>query len=203
MSTDLTVFDGFNKHPTLDGSHAILSPSNYHWLNYSEERLLQRLQSSQAAVEGSELHLAAALLIKHGLLLMEAGPSSKTLWLYVNDCINFGMVPEQPLFYSMHCYGTADAIGFDPFHEDPAFGGYLRVSDLKTGLAKASHKQLYVYAGLFCLEYGYEPYKIDGQLTIYQNGKRDIVPIDRNFLAFVMDKIEMSVEVIERRGGRS
>jgi hypothetical protein len=200
MSLEIVRFDGFNAHSRLDGSHAFLSPSNYHWLNYPPDKLLERLRTAQAASEGTELHLLAALNIKHGTKLMETD-ENKTLWLYVNDCIRFGMSPEQTLFYSMNCYGTADAIGFAPNEDGEKYAGYLRISDLKTGLTKASDKQLYIYAGLFCLEYGYLPYEIEGELTIYQNGHRNITLIDRNFLAFVYDKIQTSHETIENSKG--
>ena len=31
----------FNKHSDLEGSHAFLSASKYHWINYDEEKLAQ------------------------------------------------------------------------------------------------------------------------------------------------------------------
>ena len=29
----------FNEHSHLEGLHAFLSPSRYHWINYSDEKL--------------------------------------------------------------------------------------------------------------------------------------------------------------------
>ena len=29
----------FNRHPNLEGQHAFLSASNYHWINYSEDKV--------------------------------------------------------------------------------------------------------------------------------------------------------------------
>ena len=29
----------FNRHDELEGLHAFLSASNYHWINYSEEKV--------------------------------------------------------------------------------------------------------------------------------------------------------------------
>ena len=65
--------------------------------------------------------------------------------MYVNDTLGFKMTPEQPLFYSFNCYGTADAIDYRK--------NVLRIHDLKTGEIEASMKQLYIYAALFCLNY--------------------------------------------------
>ena len=39
----------FKKHPDLIGKHAFLSPSNYSWLNYNEQKLTARFYASQAA----------------------------------------------------------------------------------------------------------------------------------------------------------
>jgi hypothetical protein len=50
------------------------------------------------------------------------------------------MTPEQILFYSENCFGTADAISFRY--------NKLRISDLKTGVIKGSVHQLEVYAAL-------------------------------------------------------
>ena len=56
---------------------------------------------------------------------------------------------------------TADAISFND--------GFLRIHDLKTGAVPAHMEQLYIYAALFCLEYGYHPKDIRMELRIYQN----------------------------------
>ena len=71
--------------------------------------------------------------------------------MYVNDAIGFRMRPEQPLFYSENCFGTADAISFDEKKK------YLRIHDLKTGVGKVKLDQLLIYASLFCLEYNFKP----------------------------------------------
>ena len=31
----------FNKHSNLEGQHAFLGASNYHWLNYDEDKLVE------------------------------------------------------------------------------------------------------------------------------------------------------------------
>lgn len=61
--------------------------------------------------------------------------------MYVNDAISFRMVPEQILFYSENCFGTADTIVFR--------NGTLRIHDLKTGVVPAHMEQLEIYAALF------------------------------------------------------
>lgn len=183
----------FNSHPRLEGSHAFLSPSKYHWLRWPEDKLVESLLTSEAAALGTRLHAWAAEAI---LLKREQPRDGDILCAYVNDALDLELVPEQTLFYSLNCYGQADAIGFE--EEDH----FLRIHDLKTGVTKASVDQLYVYAGLFCLEYEYSPFDIDGELRIYQGDDADIYEIDRVYLAQVYDKIRTSNDIIERRGRR-
>lgn len=183
-------FAGFKTHPNLEGTHAFLSPSNYHWLNYTLERLEERYTSVQAAQMGTRLHAFAAEAIELG---MEFPDNGQTLNLYVNDAIRYGMKTEQTLFYSLNCYGQADAIGFE---ENDMF---LRIHDFKSGTSPTSEKQLYVYAALFCLEYGFRPFEIDGQLRIYQSDEIRVYDIDRDFLAHVVDKILTFDRYIEEK----
>ena len=103
---------------------------------------------------------------------------------YVNDAIGFKMKPEQILFYSYNCFGTADAICF---RDD-----FLRIHDLKTGVTPAHIEQLEVYAALFCLEYHIDPAKIEIELRLYQSndilvhnpGADEIQPIMQKIIAF-------------------
>lgn len=76
-------------------------------------------------------------------------PSSslETVKAYINDAIGFGLTPEQILYYSDVCFGTADAIKFE--------NGVLRIHDLKTGTGVVHIEQLEIYAALFLLEYGH------------------------------------------------
>jgi hypothetical protein len=184
-------FTRFASHPKLDGSHAILPPSSPAWLRYTEEKLIERLATAEAAALGTELHETAARNIKRGL---EMKPDGKypVLAAYVNDAIELGMTPEQMLFYTINCYGTADTIGFDEIEL------FLRIHDLKTGVSKASKDQLYVYAALFCLEYEYKPFEINGELRIYQ-GEVICYELDRGYLAQVYDAIRVSNRIIEQR----
>lgn len=147
----------FNTHSQLVGQHAFLSASSYHWLNYSNEKLLESYENHIATIKGTQLHDFAAQCIRLGQKLPK---SKKTLNMYVNDAIGFSMRPEQVLFYSINCFGTADAISFRK--------NVLRIHDLKTGQVKASMSQLKIYAALFCLEYRVKPADIKIELRIYQ-----------------------------------
>ena len=190
-------FSGFNTHYKLEGSHALLSPSNYHWLNYSEDKLIERLRTVEAAAMGTRLHAWAAEAISLGRIQPDDGDM---LSAYINDALKYGLKPEQLLFYSMNCFGTADAIGFEPYVNHDAFAGFLRVHDFKSGTSKTSPDQLYVYAGIFCLEYDFRPFEIEGELSIYQVGQDvRVYEIDRSHLAWVYDKIRTSNDLIEQR----
>ena len=132
----------FNKHFAQEGHHAYLAASKYHWINYDEEKLAASYSKFLATQKGPTLHEFAAQCIKLGQKLPA---SKKTLNMYVNDAIGFKMTPEQILFYSENCFGTADAISFRK--------NLLRIHDLKTGEITAHMEQLNIYAALFCLEY--------------------------------------------------
>lgn len=147
----------FNMHSNLQGQHAFLSASNYHWINYSDEKMATNYSKHLATIRGTQLHEFAAQAIKLGQKLPRA---QKTLNMYVNDAIGFKMTPEQVLYYSDNCFGTADAISFRD--------NTLRIHDLKTGETPAYIEQLMIYAALFCLEYKIKPGNIKTELRIYQ-----------------------------------
>lgn len=142
-----------------------------------------------ATQKGTILHDFAAQCIKLGQKLPK---SQKTLNMYVNDAIGFKMTPEQPLYYSENCFGTADAISFR--------SNLLRIHDLKTGETPAHMEQLEIYAALFCLEYKKKPSEIDMELRLYQSNEilvhtptaEDIVPIMDKIITFdkVISKIK-------------
>lgn len=148
----------FNKHSNLEGKHAFLSASKYHWLGYSQEKLIEVYSNWKAAQRGTILHDFAKRCIELGQKLPK---TRKTLNMYVNDAIGFKMTPEVVLFYSDNCFGTADCISFR--------GGVLRIHDLKTGETPAHMEQLMIYAALFCLEYQIRPETIAIILRIYQS----------------------------------
>jgi hypothetical protein len=76
-----------------------------------------------AARRGTELHDLAHQLIRLGVKLPK---TPTTLNLYVNDALGYRMTPEQVLYFSENCFGTADAISFRR--------NKLRIHDLKTGI---------------------------------------------------------------------
>ena len=152
----------FIQHSDLVGQHAFLGASKYSWLNYDDEKLIQTYLNSLAVQKGTELHDLACKLIKLGVTL----PRNKTtLNQYVNDAIAYRLTPEQPLYFSRNCFGTADAISFDDKKR------FLRIHDLKTGVTPAHMEQLEIYAALFCLEYHKNPMDLGMELRIYQNNE--------------------------------
>lgn len=168
----------FNKHFNLEGRHAFLSPSKYHWVNYTDEKLDHVYTARLASQRGTELHDLAMRAIRLGVKLPEV---EKTMNLYVNDAIGFRMTPEQALYYSDNAFGTTDAISFR--------NNLLRIHDLKTGLSPSKENQLEVYAALFCLEYRFKPTAIQYELRIYQNDEVRIFDTDPDKIAHIMDKI--------------
>jgi len=110
-----------------------------------------------AARRGTALHKLAHDAINLGVKLSRG---EQSLCTYVADAIGYRMVCEQVLFFSENCFGTADTICFKR--------NILRIHDLKTGITATSEKQLEIYAALFCLEYGVDPFTIRIILRIYQ-----------------------------------
>jgi hypothetical protein len=131
-----------------------------------------------ATMRGTELHAFAAQCISLGQRLPD---EQRTLNMYVNDAIGYKMQPEQVLYYSVNCFGTADAIIFRD--------GLLRIHDLKTGQIPAHMEQLMIYAALFCLEYDYKPTEINMELRIYQNDDIFIANPAVDDIAPIMDRI--------------
>lgn len=182
----------FNTHLAIAGKHAFLSPSNYHWINYTDEKLETRFTAAQAAARGTALHDLAHEAIRLGIKLSKANP---TLSMYVNDAIGYKMTVEQSLYYSDNCFGHADTISFRR--------NTLRIHDLKTGVTPASFSQLEVYAAIFCLEYGISPYDIVIELRIYQNSETIIADGDSDTIFKIMDKIiifDQRIEIMKAEG---
>lgn len=206
----------FVKHSELLETHAFLSPSQYHWINYTEEKLRDRYLKSLAVERGTRLHEYAHMAIELGRIQ----PRNKdTVNMFVNDAIGFEMASEQPLFHSWACFGTADAICYRK--------NILRIHDLKTGETEAHMEQLRVYAALFCLEYQklvrklrkeglndgdiaarldvrpkelhFDPLQMNSiELRIYQFNDIRTEIADPNEIVALMDIIEASVEIINR-----
>ena len=154
----------FNKHSYHEGSHAPFSPSQPSWLNYDDEKAIRVFHNRLAAKRGTRLHAWAKETID---LKIKMPRTRKTLNMYVNDAIGFQMDTEVVLYYSERFYGTADTICFRK--------NFLRIHDLKTGEGAVSMKQLFIYVALFCLEYRYDPAKLDGiECRIYQNDEIEV-----------------------------
>lgn len=191
------------EHLELKGTHALLSPSSYGWVNYStEEQLISRLKSSYAQTIGTLTHELAAKLILDRIRLSKTSKQVLQLYLaehkipemvvdfddlysnlvnYVNDSISMRMLPEQVFYYSDFCYGTVDAYSFKKNH--------LRIHDLKTGKLQAKMDQLEIYAALFCLQNKIKPDAIDIDLRIYQFSEVNVfVPAPQDISA-IMDNI--------------
>ena len=180
----------WNSHYNLKDKHAVLGASNYHWLNYDEDKLREAYGRMKAKEIGTRKHALASELID---LRIKMPDNDITFNRYVNDGIAFRMDTEKILYYSEYCFGTADAISFRK--------NKLRIHDLKTGAIPASMRQLEVYAAFFCLEYYYIPGDIDIELRLYQNdeiirelpGPEIILPI--------MDKCRTNTKILQSLGG--
>lgn len=177
----------FNKHSNLEGQHAFLGASSYHWTNYDEQKVSEAYLKFLAKQKGTELHEFACQCIRLGQKLPR---TRATLNMYVNDAIGFRLTPEQPLYYSDNCFGTADAIGFSK--------NFLRIHDLKTGYIPASMRQLEVYMALFCLEYNKKPHEISAELRIYQSDNILVEEPDPDVIRMIMDKIILFDKKIDK-----
>lgn len=177
----------FNKHSRLEGQHAFLGASKYHWINYDADKVAEAYSRFQATQKGTILHAFAAQCIKLGQKLPK---SKKTLNMYVNDAIGFKMVPEQVLYFSDNCFGTADAIVFR--------NGLLRIHDFKSGVIPAHMEQLMIYAALFCLEYQMKPSEIEMELRLYQSNDIVVCNPTVDDISPIMGKIVEFDKIIAR-----
>lgn len=177
----------WNRHLRLQGEHAFLSPSNYHWINYTPNRLIERWTAAQASAYGNMQH-------EYCIREIEARRHSDligTIGMYINDGIKYKMECEQVLYYSDNCFGTADTIAFRY--------KTLRIHDLKTGVVPGSVHQLEVYAALFCLEYEVDPFEIKIELRIYQADEVAVYDADPEDINFIMEKIQEFDKLIHFR----
>ena len=177
----------FAKHYNLEGQHAFLGASKYHWIKYSDDKIAESYLSFLSVQKGTKLHELASELIKLGIKLPK---THKTLNLFVNDAIGYKMESEQVLYYSPNCFGTADAISFR--------NNLLRIHDLKTGKIPAHFEQLQIYAALFCLEYDMKPSDINIELRIYQNDDVLVMEPEADDIVPIMDKIITADKIISK-----
>jgi len=176
----------FNEHKKLEGQHAFLGASTYHWLRWDEDTLEKRYYGRYSKTIGTALHELAADLISNKIKLAKSDKKIiiitltklmiprgaydpeeilNNLMSFVNDAIGFRMAAEVILFYSHSCFGTTDTIVFDEFNK------ILRIHDYKSGITPSKMDQLMIYAALFCLEYKKNPFDFETELRIYQNGE--------------------------------
>lgn len=59
----------FNKHYDLEGKHAFLSASKYHWIGYTEKKLAVVFSKYLATQQGTRLHAFACEAIRLGVKL--------------------------------------------------------------------------------------------------------------------------------------
>lgn len=164
----------FVRHPELEGKHALLSASNYSWIRYEDDKMLDRLETQMQAQLGTRLHAFAAEAIELGIKMVDNGT---TLNSHINDAIGFRMSPEVVLMATYNAFGTADALSFRK--ERPSDKRFtLRVHDLKNGVNKSKFDQLMIYCAYFCIEYRIEVNDIDIELRIYQNDTVNILRSD-------------------------
>lgn len=165
------------------GEHSFLSPSKKAWANYDDETLIKNYKTYMTAtVLGTSVHELASRFISRSRKLRKDDWNIvaweledvyeipryainkelifENLRMFVNDSITNKMRSEEKLVYSIHAFGTADAIQL--------VGNELLIFDLKTGATPASLDQLISYAALFCLEYNFKASDLKYDLRIYQ-----------------------------------
>ena len=77
----------FNNHSNLEGQHAFLGASKYHWINYGEDKVAEAYRNFLATQKGTVLHAFAAQCI---MLNQKLPKSKQTLNMYVNDEFHCG-----------------------------------------------------------------------------------------------------------------
>lgn len=197
----------WNDHHQLEGKHAFLGASNFHWINWNDEIFENRYYGQFSTSIGTAIHALAhdcivsrTKLTKHDTHLVDItlyhayipkDAYDPTLILnnlipFVNDALGFHMSSEILLYYNAYCFGTCDAISFDEKNKT------LRIHDLKTGTTPTHMEQLLIYAALFCLEYHKNPHQFNTELRIYQN-------FDVLIANPIADEIEHYMDLIQNR----
>lgn len=205
------MYNKWNDHHELEGKHAFLGASQYHWLNWTPDTLRQRFVSRYAQELGTALHEICSSCIKNRITLNEnCGPLIqlelskmgipsmaynpeeilKTLMPFVNDAVYYRMDSEVILYYSPYCFGTADAIKYDEKKH------ILKIHDYKSGNVTAKFEQLMVYAALFYLEYKKDPKENQTILSIYQHGSAHTCIVEAEEIEKIMDAIRFNNDYI-------
>lgn len=181
----------WNDHWRLEGRHATLSPSGYHWLNYDADKMRRVTWNNYSKEDGTKMHELASNMILYNIMPED---NENALNQFVIDALTMFKEPmssEILLYYSDECFGTADAIYYDKEKK------HLQVHDLKTGVSKPSFKQLWIYCALFCLEYDKKPEKMTFECRLYQLGAMDIDAPGPKDIRNIMNQIVSMSNVIE------
>lgn len=209
----------WNDHKQLEGKHAFLGASNFHWVNWNDQIFENRYYSQFSTTIGTAIHALAhdcilnrTKLNKHDRHLIEItlyhayipkdayDPDDILMNLipFVNDAIGYHMSSEILLYYNNYCFGTCDAISFSEKER------ILRIHDLKTGMTTAHMEQLLIYAALFCLEYHKNPHQFKTELRIYQNFNIVVEEPDANdietFMNLIQERSRTIMSYLEREG---
>ena len=209
----------WNDHKQLEGKHAFLGASNFHWINWNDQIFENRYYSQFSTTIGTAIHALAhdcilnrTKLNKHDRHLIEItlyhayipkdayDPDDTLINLipFVNDAIGYHMSSEILLYYNNYCFGTCDAISFSEKER------ILRIHDLKTGTTTAHMEQLLIYAALFCLEYHKNPHQFKTELRIYQNFNIVVEEPDANdietFMNLIQERSQTIMSYLEREG---
>lgn len=209
----------WNDHHQLEGKHAFLGASNFHWTNWNDETFENRYYGQFSTVIGTAIHALAhdcivsrTKLTKHDTHLIDItlyhayvpkdayDPNLilNNLIPFVNDALGFHMSSEILLYYNAYCFGTCDTISFDEKNK------LLRIHDLKTGTTPTHIEQLLIYAALFCLEYHKNPHQFNTELRIYQNFDILIAnptpeEID-HYMDLIQNRSKLIMSYLEREG---
>ena len=209
----------WNDHHQLEGKHAFLGASNFHWINWTDSIFENRYYSQFSTIIGTTIHelahdciLNRTKINKHDKHLVELSlyhafvpkdaydPNAilENLIPFVNDAIGYHMSSEILLYYNSYCFGTCDAILFNEKDK------ILRMHDLKTGTTTAHFEQLLIYAALFCLEYHKNPRHFTTELRIYQNFEISVNTPDpseiESFMELIQNRSQLISTYLEREG---
>lgn len=55
----------FNNHSNLEGQHAFLGASKYHWINYGEDKVAEAYRNFLATQKGTVLNRIVSLHLAH------------------------------------------------------------------------------------------------------------------------------------------
>ena len=100
----------WNDHWRLEGRHATLSPSGYHWLNYDPDKMRRVTWNNYSKEDGTKMHELASNMILYSIMPEN---NENALNQFVIDALTMfdePMSSEVLLYYSDECFGTADAI---------------------------------------------------------------------------------------------